>query len=462
MIRFHLGRICWDFVAAKGGSAPPPPDPYVTAGAQTKSNQDTAAYNNAITHGNTTSPLGSQTYTSRVDPTTGATVYDQSIQLAPDQQAIYDAQQKQDLGLTNTANGMLGQVQSAYGNPMDTSGIPQVQSSVGQGQYKTGIDTTGVPGVQSDLNLSNLPGLVGASDLVGARKAAADAVYNQQSSYLDPQWNQQGTALDTKLANQGITLGSEAWNQAHNQFDRSKEFAYNNARNSAYGAGLNELTGLAGIGLNNRQQMYNEAQGAGAFHNNAQQQAYGQANNNADFYNQATGSQNADNLRAGSFNNQAAQQALSQAMTLRNQPMNEFNALRSASQVNMPQFNGAQNSTTNPADIAGNINSNYNAKLNIWNAQQQSSNSLMNGLMGLGGSLGSAAILASDRRLKENISVIGNGPHGLPIYSFKYKDGSEQHIGVMSDDVRKIMPEAVMVGHDGFDRVNYSMVFGGH
>jgi len=387
MIRFHLGRICWDFVAAKGGSAPAPPDPYATAGAQTQSNQQTAAYNNAITHGNTTSPLGSQTYTSRVDPTTGATVYDQSIQLAPDQQAIYDAQQKQDLGLTNTANGMLGQVQSAYSKPLDTSGINPLQYGAQQGQYKTGIDTTGVPGVQSDLNLSNLPGLVGASDLMGARKAAADAVYNQQSSYLDPQWNQQGTALDTKLANQGITLGSEAWNQAHNQFDRSKEFAYNNARNSAYGAGLNELTGLAGIGLQNRQQMYNEAQGAGAFHNNAQQQAYGQANNNADFYNQATGTQNADNLRAAQFNNQTGQTALANAMSLRSQPMNEFNALRSASQVSMPQFNGAANATTSPADIAGAIQNNYKARLDAYNAAQQSSNGLLSGLMGLGGAV---------------------------------------------------------------------------
>ena len=371
MIRFHLGRIYWDFVAAKGGSAPAPPDPNTTAAAQTKSNQDTAAYNNAITHGNTTTPLGSQTYSTRIDPTTGATIYDQNISLAPDQQKIYDAQQQQDLGLTNTANGMLGQVQNAYGSPMDTSGIPKVQGS---------------------LDLSNLPGLVGASDLMGARKAAADAVYNQQSSYLDPQWNQQGTALDTKLANQGITLGSEAWNQAHNQFDRSKEFAYNNARNSAYTSGLNELQGLAGIGLSNRQQMYNEAQGAGAFHNNAQQQAYSQANNNADFYNQATGSQNADNLRAGTFNNQAAQQALSQAMTLRNQPMNEFNALRSASQVNMPQFDNAKIATTNPVDIASLINGQYNNQLGLYNANQQSNNGFLNGLMGLGGQLGSAYI----------------------------------------------------------------------
>ena len=61
-----------DFAPGKGGSAPPPPDPYATSAAQTQSNQQTAAYNAAINRGNTITPYGSSTYTTRTDPTTGA------------------------------------------------------------------------------------------------------------------------------------------------------------------------------------------------------------------------------------------------------------------------------------------------------------------------------------------------------------------------------------------------------
>ena len=64
----------------------------------------------------------------------------------------------------------------------------------------------------------------------------------------------------------------------------------------------------------------------------------------------------------------------------------------------------------------------------------------------------------SDRRLKNNIVKIGKSPSGLNIYSFEYKDtkfGDGLWQGVMSDEVPS---EAVSVGADGYDRVNYSLL----
>lgn len=63
----------------------------------------------------------------------------------------------------------------------------------------------------------------------------------------------------------------------------------------------------------------------------------------------------------------------------------------------------------------------------------------------------------SDRRLKYDIEQIGQRG-GLPLYAFKYTGTDEVRIGFMSDDVRKVIPGAVMVDENGFDRVNYRMV----
>jgi len=64
----------------------------------------------------------------------------------------------------------------------------------------------------------------------------------------------------------------------------------------------------------------------------------------------------------------------------------------------------------------------------------------------------------SDRRLKENIVKVGKSDKGLNIYNFEYKDkkfGEGVYQGVMSDEVPK---ESVIVGSDGYDRVNYSLL----
>ncbi|MFC1626298.1 PilX N-terminal domain-containing pilus assembly protein [Pseudomonadota bacterium] len=65
----------------------------------------------------------------------------------------------------------------------------------------------------------------------------------------------------------------------------------------------------------------------------------------------------------------------------------------------------------------------------------------------------------SDRRLKMDIKRIGTHPLGIGWYSFEYLWG-ERAVGVMADEVKKIMPEAVNRHSSGYDMVNYALIGG--
>lgn len=65
-------------------------------------------------------------------------------------------------------------------------------------------------------------------------------------------------------------------------------------------------------------------------------------------------------------------------------------------------------------------------------------------------------IFSSDIKLKENIIPFGK-KNGFNLYQFNYKGGTKRFIGVMANEVQKIMPEAVSI-KDGFLAVDYSMI----
>lgn len=84
---------------------------------------------------------------------------------------------------------------------------------------------------------------------------------------------------------------------------------------------------------------------------------------------------------------------------------------------------------------------------------------------GAGGFLGSAlkiggaiAGIFSDRRLKENIRRVGKyGEFNL--YLYNYIGDKTECLGVMADEVEKIVPEAVTIDAEtGFKKVDYAML----
>ena len=61
----------------------------------------------------------------------------------------------------------------------------------------------------------------------------------------------------------------------------------------------------------------------------------------------------------------------------------------------------------------------------------------------------------SDMRLKHDIVLLGRLDDGLGYYRFVYNGGHTAYVGVMAQQVRTVMPEAVTRGPDGYMRVSY-------
>lgn len=267
--------------------------------------------------------------------------------------------------------------------------------------------------LSTPLDTSKAPKLFGADDLLGARRQTQDALYNRQAAYLDPQWQQREEQFRTRMANQGITEGNEAWQNAKFDEDRARSFDYGRARESAIAGALPEMAFLSDTARGNRgmtlDEMYRE----------------------------------------------------------RAQPLNEFNALRSSSQVDMPQFEGAANVSSANTDVSGNMWNAYQANLDRYNAQQAGANNVMGGLFGLGsaaltgaGAAGGFGALFSDERLKENIEQVGKLPGGPNLYEYEMKGDptDTRQVGVMAQEVERTQPGAVINDPSGFKKVDYAQV----
>ena len=213
-------------------------------------------------------------------------------------------------------------------------------------------------------------------------------------SRLGPQIDRENAALEQQLANRGIAAGTDAYNQAK-QLQAQKQ---NDLLNSATVQGIN--TGLA-----------------------ANQQGFQQA-----AYNQM-------------------------------QPINVINALRTGSQVQNPNFvNTPNQAATAGPDLLGAANASYQNQLNAYNAQQAQQGNFLGGLMNLGGTI----YKASDIKLKKYIKKIGTLSNGLNVYKYYYKKGfglpEGQQIGVMAQEVEKVIPEAVITMTNGYKAVNYALI----
>ena len=355
-----------------GKDAPSAPDPYATAAAQTQSNVTSANYTAQLNRINQYTPYGSMTYTKTAgDPTydnakytaalqkynstpigqraktaptlqqfqTGNApdVWTQNVSLSPDQQQLYNTQVQGKKQVGNTAISMLGQVQNSYAKPIDYSGAPGLASSV---------NNSGAPAMQYDLS-SNMGD--------GALNAAANAAYQKQTAYLDPQYQQNEQLLKTQLANQGLDPNSQAYTQAMGSFNRDKAFNYDQARTSA----INQ-------GINLQQQLFGQAATQANLQNSVQNQSFNQGLSNA-------------NLQ-----NQSQAQYLQQLFAMRNQPLNEYNALMTGAQVTNPTFQSVPQGNIAAAPVGDYINQNYTNKVNQANAGNQA----------LGSALGSGAAMA--------------------------------------------------------------------
>lgn len=356
----------------KGGSAPEAPDPFKTAAATTQTNQQTAAFNKALNLNNYTNPFGSQqTVQTGTDPNTGAPIYGTTISANPQ--------------IMGAINNLFGQVPASQQVGSDVqSGLYSLNSNLNNlggnfqnlAQQYAGLNS-GVAGLQNQINgafgnqsqaLGNLQSQIDMNAVKGAQQQGQNAAYAAQTQYLDPQFSQQKESLDAQLANQGLTPGSEAYNNAMLNYNNQKQQAYSNAQNQAILTGSqlgtqnlqNQLSGInAQAGLIGQQSGITGQQGslgAGLFglQGSNLQGAGGLYGQQGNIYNSQGG-------------------ILGQLLGSAQLPYSQLGSLAQF----VPGYSGTAQSSSNPADIAGNINNQYQAQLANHNADVASGNQTM-------------------------------------------------------------------------------------
>jgi hypothetical protein len=89
---------------------------------------------------------------------------------------------------------------------------------------------------------------------------------------------------------------------------------------------------------------------------------------------------------------------------------------------------------------------------------QTQSGGLLGNLLQIGGQLGSAAIMACDERLKENVQRVGETPAGVPLYRFDYIGGARDVVGPMAQEVAILQPDALGPVLDGYMTVDMGVL----
>jgi hypothetical protein len=113
------------------GSAPKAPDPFKQAAAQRQENMWTSQYNTIGSNANQYTPYGSVTsspgskvpiYDEKGNVTGYGTQWNQTTSLSPQEQAIFDQEEKAKLQFGTLANQQLSNVSSTLANPFTTAG----------------------------------------------------------------------------------------------------------------------------------------------------------------------------------------------------------------------------------------------------------------------------------------------------------------------------------------------------
>jgi hypothetical protein len=501
------------------GKKSTPAAPDYTAAAE-QSAASSAAVTNQQTYANRANqvtPWGSQTWSASptIDPATGQRVaqWTQTTNLSPEQQKAFDSQQQITQQRSDIAQNLMGRVQQEYSTPMNWGNLTQFANAptAGNAQAVTNpygfnpssINTTlqqatpqqtslGPTGsIQNTLNYGN--NLAGVQTGAQATQSAGNAAYAQAASRLDPQWQHQQQDMETRLANQGISQNSDAYTRAMQDFQNQKTDAYNQANYSAIQAGVNQGQTEYGEQMGLAQQLAQQQQNAGAFANAAQNQQYQQALSSGQFANQANqaafgmgstaqqqqlqaqvqqqqlglgqqqqgfqqqlasqGQNYNQQQQSATFQNQLRNQQLTDAMTQRGFSLNEIQALLNGQQVGMPSFGGYNTANASAAtDYSGAAQNQYGASMDAYNAGQATTNALI----GAAGSMGSTAMMFSDKRVKADVRRVGTHPRlGVGIYSYRYIGERGRRVGVMAQEVRRVAPHLVD-SMRGVLRVNYA------
>lgn len=269
--------------------------------------------------------------------------------------------------------GPLGALTGGFGNPLGKPDAPQQPNYSGlaaqQGQENRA--TARYNAQLSNPWFSNPYGTQQV-DWSGQRTGSADVPY--VSTELTPLGQQAWDSQQRLSANMG-SAAENSLGRVNEAF--AQPFDYSNIedlQNAAYDAMMSRITPT----MNAREdrltnQLANQGLTSGG-------EAYTNAMRDFNY-----GRNDAERQAALSAI-QLQPQMLSSALTLRNQPLNEFNALRTGAQVQAPQFQGYQGSSAAAAPLyqAGSDAGQY--QTDLYNANMGTRNAMLSGLFSLGSS----------------------------------------------------------------------------
>ena len=501
-------------MGSKGrAKAPTPPNPYATAGAQAQANRDAILTSAAVNRYNEVGPYGSVTwerpqgsagsgaispadqnrirakgYNTNLPPpssgdySAGLGGWTRRTTLSPEMQQQFDQRNQLANQLNQSALNRAGQIdQSAF----NVNNLPNVSSY--DPNIATGLDTSqmqnvNIPDAQqitSQLpgtpNLPNVPDATLGNDYDNQISQVEQATFDRAMNLMNPEYERRRRDIDTNLIARGLPVGSEAYGDSMGQFDDERNRAMNQAALSSVLAGRNEHSRLAGLDQARFGQEASRfgmgSQRADQLYGMDRQRALdrfgiesGQAAMQAGLRGQQAGEQQASANMANraSMNRIATEEsarrrALDERLLQRNQPINELAAiLQGSPAIQAPTSAQPAQYQAAPANIQGAINTAYQGALNNYNTNMANQQAKKGGLTGLGGTLGSAAILACDRRLKENIKRLGLYKD-YNLYQFNYIGSDETVVGPMADEVKSINPDAI-VNFNGYDHVLTGML----
>jgi hypothetical protein len=240
-------------------------------------------------------------------------------------------------------------------------------------------------------------------------------------------------ALSSQLPNYIYTAdGSDAARQ------RMENAVYNQAADR-----LNKQFAEDTSALNTRLQNQGLSVGSNAYQNamsSLQDSQYETLNNAA--YDSIIKGQSAfsnslnDSVTAGNFTNNARQQSLSEILQILQNSISGYQVQK---------------------DIFDAISSASGQRTQSSSSQRQQEGINAQDIGTLAAVLAKGAATSSDIRLKENISPVGRLDNGLTVYRFNYIGSPQTQIGLIAQEVRDVKPDAVVVGDDGYLRVNYAL-----
>ena len=349
------------------GSAPQSPDPAAVAAAQGSADVQTAIAQARLNQVNEITPFGNATYSTTgqnftVKDAEGKDItvpmFQRQVTLSPQEQEVYDLQNALTAQGYTIGGNQIGRIGEALGQDLDFSGLPQA------------------PTADAD-----------------ARQQVQEALYGRYTSVLDPRFAKEQRALETQLINQGFARGSEGYDSAFEEFNQSRNSAYDQALTSAIAGGGSEQSRLFGL------------QGA------------------------------------------ERERALQEMFAERNQPINELAALLGTSGgVNVPQFSGIPQTNVGATDVTGPTYASYNADMANYNQQQQQRNSTMGSLFGLAGAGLGAWLSDEDAKMDMHpaspdraLKAVKN----MPMMNYRYKATGNRNMGPVAQDWAKA------VGGDG-------------